>query len=379
MEKKFSDFLREIFAADRTILTRYEDLRQAMNEKIPRDFDDEYSILVNAMENYHINEIFAAGEYNHEKAKNDARNRLQKSGVPAKSIDFILKTFEEALDWDKPPLGSVPIEKKITKENPPANFVPANVNLQKEIPPQNPNTRADFQPAKIPIPMKPPEKFELVKLEKIPEIPNEVKTEFQDKTAEIVERARRHKAEPISEEEENHGGSNFKFIALAIVLAGLVVVGMYFLVAKKNNMENNFYLQAETELSLNGLDVGISFEELQSILGEVTPMENIGEYERYEYENLEIGIQNDKVFTLATKSPDLKTLRGLNVGADYDEVVETYGKNFTETDANQFIFCEYSFPALENQSGILRFAVDKSNNRVKYISARLVPARSSIE
>ena len=71
--------------------------------------------------------------------------------------------------------------------------------------------------------------------------------------------------------------------------------------------------QAQTDLSLNGIDVGIDFDTLQEILGSATSSENMGGYEIFRYDNLKVEVRNNKVSAMMTDSPNVKTSRRLVV------------------------------------------------------------------
>ncbi|MBQ7198761.1 MAG: hypothetical protein IJS29_05815 [Selenomonadaceae bacterium] len=131
--------------------------------------------------------------------------------------------------------------------------------------------------------------------------------------------------------------------------------------------------QASTDLSLNGIDVGIDFDKLQEILGQATSSENMGGYEIFRYDNLKVEVRNNKVSAIMTDSPNVKTSRGIQVGSSYSDIVSAYGTN-SQNHLDKLMTYEYSLPALNNQEGTLTFSVDGShlNDQVVNISVRLI-------
>ena len=136
--------------------------------------------------------------------------------------------------------------------------------------------------------------------------------------------------------------------------------------------EDTSYLNARTDLSLNGIDLGISVAEAQSKLGQPVKVEHLDNHDRQYYsDGFYISVANNKVTALVTKDPKFKTRRGLHVGSTYDEIIDKYGTNSADMTVDNLTLHEYPFTAINGENALLRFAVD-SSNRVDYISIRVV-------
>lgn len=128
---------------------------------------------------------------------------------------------------------------------------------------------------------------------------------------------------------------------------------------------------SQTEVSLNGIDVGIDLDKLQELLGQPKSRENMGNYEIYSYENLKVEVRDKKVYALMTDSPGVTTVVGIQVGSSYDDMVSRYGSDYKDHFDKLMIY-EYSKPALYKQDGVLIFSVDSQDPpRIVNIIARL--------
>lgn len=141
----------------------------------------------------------------------------------------------------------------------------------------------------------------------------------------------------------------------------------------KNSVTNNKNQINETnsDLSLGGIDIDYSIDQMHNILGKEISMEDKGIYKFYNYSDIQVGIKNGKVNSLVSNSSAVKTKRGIHQGSNLQDVLNKYGNNYHKTDYNDLILYEYIFISDNGQNGILRFAINKSNNQVNYISARI--------
>ena len=97
----------------------------------------------------------------------------------------------------------------------------------------------------------------------------------------------------------------------------------------------------QTDLSLGGLDLG------NSMLQEVT--------------------------SLVSNGPSVQTKRGLHEGSTLQEVQAAYGTDYYSSQPYQnLMLYEYKFQTLNGENGLLRFAMNQSDNRVNYISVRVL-------
>lgn len=139
--------------------------------------------------------------------------------------------------------------------------------------------------------------------------------------------------------------------------------------------------KGDTELSLNGIDVGIELNKLNKIFRKkADSQEDFGSDTIYRYGNLKVKVQNNKVMELMTDDPNFETPKGIHVGSTYGEVVSAYGQNSTKT-ADKFTTYEYLFPALNDQTGVLKFSVkgDSIADTVTYIDIQIIPRNTQSE
>lgn len=127
----------------------------------------------------------------------------------------------------------------------------------------------------------------------------------------------------------------------------------------------------KTELGLGVLELNQTVDTMHDRLGR----ENSKEYKNnrtwYHYDDLDVIVKGNYISALESNSSRLKTRRGLHEGSTMDDVKELYGNDYMVTDYNGLLLLEYDYPAFRDQRGILRFAIDKSNGKVKYISIRI--------
>lgn len=165
-----------------------------------------------------------------------------------------------------------------------------------------------------------------------------------------------------------------KNVIIAVGVAVLLIIGgivAYFVLRDRPTDEVDVsLLTPETEVSLNGIDVGIDSNKLQDKLGQPNSRENMGDYEIYSYDNLKVEVRDNKVYALMTDSPGAKTVAGVQVGSSFDDLVARHGSDFNKRFDKLMIY-EYSKPALNDQTGVLIFSVDGSQDRVVNIVVRL--------
>lgn len=132
---------------------------------------------------------------------------------------------------------------------------------------------------------------------------------------------------------------------------------------KKESNQN-----AASDLSLAGISLGDDIDKMYAVLGRERQIKHQGKYTFYLYDNVQVGMENGIVKALVSNNRLAETKRGIHEGSGLEDVFYEYGNDYYETDYNELILYEYTFP---NQKGILRFAVNKSDNRVNYISVRI--------
>lgn len=126
-----------------------------------------------------------------------------------------------------------------------------------------------------------------------------------------------------------------------------------------------------TNLSLGGLDLGLTAEEMHKRLGNENSTKTEGTFQYYYYDSLKVGIQNGKITSLVSDGSTAKTKLGIHEGSSLDDVVQAYGNNYMRMTYDSLVLYEYEYESLNGQKGILRFAINQSDNKVNYISVRI--------
>ncbi|MGO5131228.1 hypothetical protein [Mitsuokella jalaludinii] len=148
--------------------------------------------------------------------------------------------------------------------------------------------------------------------------------------------------------------------------------------AKKDN-NGKYVREMKTDLSLGGLDLGISTDEMHKALGKENYKKNSEDVKGmvfYEFENLEVGVIRDEVNALVSNGSSAKTKRGIHEGSSYQDMIDAYGSDYTKMNYDDKILYEYTFKSLNGKDGLLRFAINKKNDKIAYISVR-IPVESA--
>ena len=198
------------------------------------------------------------------------------------------------------------------------------------------------------------------------------------------------KEKEIDEDEKNNISSKKSKSKLKLFVILLIIFsGLYFIfndndspknsksISNTSNVTNSSInnekkaIVADSDLSLGGVALGYSINQMHDILGRETSIDDKGTYKFYNYSDIQVGIKNDKVDALVSNSSDVETKRGIRQSSTLQDVLNKYGDNYSKTDYNDLILYEYTFASNNGKNGILRFAINKSNNQVNYISVRI--------
>lgn len=135
--------------------------------------------------------------------------------------------------------------------------------------------------------------------------------------------------------------------------------------------------------NLGGLGIGSSLDQMHQKLGKeknIRPSEKIEGVTYYEYEDIVVGIKDDRVVRVATYTDKPQTEKGIRQGDSLEKVLSTYGRTCSVTkhiDSHASLPV-YEYPSEFQSAGsreglgeyeVLRFAVNK-DNVVEYISLR---------
>ena len=369
--------LAEILVADKNILARRDDLISALDEKVPSNLSRDYAPIKKAI-NLNVGEIFFVNDL--DTAKAEAEEILKSSGMQEARINFVIDTFANAIEIQNKKIAE--IEAKAEAER----IAKQAAENAKKSPQPEPNVPPPPTYPKPPAPIVPPQQ----------------NTQSQQNSQ--VQPQQTYQPQPVQNIPAQP--DNTKKILVGVIcglaIALLAVIGNK---SSDNNsaqpVQENFqtevtennssstsqnqrdavrqtaqnYHNAKTDLSLNGMDLEMSADELENILGTPREYKPVEDHTRYIYsDNFYASVQNGKVIAFVTHDANFKTYRGVHVGSTYSDVATAYGTNSMDMAYDGMMLYEYPFTSQEGNKGLLRFAV--KNGIVNYISARITETYS---
>lgn len=167
-------------------------------------------------------------------------------------------------------------------------------------------------------------------------------------------------------------------IALACVLIVALAGGIWYaheqkaVPAKGSTVSSEPAKTADSELSLNGVYLGQSWEDAKEGLGrELSTSDSKDGAVHHKFTDMDVVVKDDKVIMLTSASAAAQSKRGIHQGSSFDDVVNAYGDDYQASEYGAQIHYEYTFKTDDGKPGILRFAVSKNSQTVEYISVRL--------
>ena len=348
--------LLELLKKDKSLLLRNKELLDELEKRISPGARRKFSSLKMALEN-NVGVIFAK-ESDISVAKEEAKKLLSEVGMDSTKADSVIKIFENVLGE----LQEIYAAEAAPPPEPEPEPEPPKVEPPK------------VEPPKVEPPKPEPQKHQPLKIE--PPKVEPPKTQPPKQT-------------PPPTQEKSKVKNLVIGAVVLLALAGFLSSGsdqkqntsspppQSSSSSQSSTVTTVQQPEAKTDLSLNGMDLGISVSEAMNFLGKPNKIENVDGYDRYIYSNnFYMAVINGKVDAFVTRDPSYKTLRGLHVGSTYDEVVREYGTNSKNMEHEGLTLYEYPFTSLDGQYGLLRFAVNNAN-RVDYISIRIVESEPS--
>ena len=385
------EILIALLKKDANLLVRSQELIDKLDEEVPPKYKRQYMAVRQALE-LNVGEIFLLNKNDFNAAKAEVEKILKDSGMQEVRVNDVLETFEKVLsrlpnenedDEDFEPTQTISTTRKVKsveeKVTPPVQPVPP----PQPTPPVQPVPPPQPTPPVQPVPPPPP-------TPPVQPVPPPPPTPPVQPVPQIQTPPPQPQPQPVQSSSSN----NKLLIGVIVVL--IAVIGY---MMKDDSSDNRppdpvqqateqpqpvqekpaetpkpppireAYLDAKTDMSLNGVDIGLSRDELISKWGNPKEIEENGR--RYVYPAIRVGIVDNKVHSLITYDSSYKTKRGLHVGSTYAEVVSAYGSSHHEMEKDGLILHEYDFNALDGQAGLLRFAINKSDGHVNYISIRI--------
>lgn len=135
--------------------------------------------------------------------------------------------------------------------------------------------------------------------------------------------------------------------------------------------DDGYNSQASTALSLGGISLKDTENDVKSILGTPisTKQQNDGVIV-HQYKDVEVHLANGQVQMLVSNSPNAQTSRGIHEQSSIHDAVKAYGGAYETSEYGNYDLIEYKVNDAKIGECIIRFAVEKNNNKVNYISIR---------
>lgn len=363
------EILIALLKKDAGLLTRRDEFIDTLDAEVPPKYKRQYMAIRKALE-LNVGEIFALKKNDFDAAKSEVEKILKDSGMQDVHVNSVLEIFEKVLaslpsefekdEEDFAPTETISTHKKSNVEEKISEDV--EISQPKPTPPPSQPVPTPTPPPSQPVPPPTPPP-----------------------------------SQPTPPPTPTSSGNNKLLIGIILIL--IAVIG--YIVGNKSADSDNkppaqveqtteqsqpvqekpaeptpppireAYLDAKTDMSLNGMDVGSNFDDVKKILGKENSLKNSGGYDRYYYDNFEVAVNKGKVDAFVARNSKYKTKRGLHVGSTYAEVINAYGTNYHEMALGDLNLYEYDFTSLDGRPGLLRFAINKSDGCVNYISIRI--------
>ena len=139
----------------------------------------------------------------------------------------------------------------------------------------------------------------------------------------------------------------------------------------KDNLIDDTSKQSNDNVSLGGISLNDTESEIRERLGNpisVTSKESSVNVLRYK--DVEVYIKDNHVQMLISNSPNAQTARGIHEQSSIHDAVKAYGGAYETSKYENYDLIEYKVNNAKIGECIIRFASEKNNNKINYISIR---------
>ena len=178
---------------------------------------------------------------------------------------------------------------------------------------------------------------------------------------------------PIPESEKYIGGKDAKYSNPPTYEIRIEYNGNTFNqqnIGKEVNTNNATPTKQNDKLSLGGVALTNAVTDLSSLLGTPITTENKNGITVQKYKDVEVHISNSQIQMIVSNSPNAQTSRGIHEQSSIHDAVKTYGGAYETSEYGNYDLIEYKVNDAKIGECIIRFAVEKNNNKVNYISIR---------
>ena len=134
---------------------------------------------------------------------------------------------------------------------------------------------------------------------------------------------------------------------------------------KGSLLSTEFWANAESDLSLEGVELGTKLEKVHELLGTETQITKKVGGQLYSFADLDVFLKNGVTIELISTTPDARTKRGIHQGSVEDEVLQTYGQEYQKVSLIDGTAYDYTLKTSDDKTGTLRFIMN--NGKVKTI------------
>lgn len=395
-----ANVLRKVLAKDRSILARREELVAAMGNRVPVAAMHEYRTLETALRESNLGEILLTADQKspeeRQAALGQAREMLLAKNMQEKTVERVIATLTDAMDWGKEEQAAPAAASQITSQAGAA---------QPQMPEaEKPQAAAAQQPAATQTPWTcvcghqgNTSAFCTECGRSRAEGERQAAAQTASPVAPAAEPQRRAVPpvqpqvwqEPAAQAASGAAGGSpaeakkrMALIAAVVVLLGILV---FFGVREFGSQGSGSYAsligkqatetakEAKTDLSLGGLDLGDKKSDIEKAkLGKENDTKEESGFVFHYYDDVQVATDGDEVVGLKSVSDRLATKRGIHQGDSLADVKKAYGSDFQKSAGEDgMTYYEYAFQTDAGEEGLLRFAVRNSDQKVGYISARL--------
>lgn len=146
-------------------------------------------------------------------------------------------------------------------------------------------------------------------------------------------------------------------------------------VNKASEMKKEPILPLDLEdCTIGNIKMGDSMASVRAQMGKPLKESRKDSLIQFVYKDIEVEIdrnRNNTVVGVSSNSNNVYTKRNIHQTSFLDDVKKVYGDNYIKTSWGELDLYEYEFMRSDNLKYILRFAVNKSDNKVSYIGCRI--------
>ncbi len=125
-------------------------------------------------------------------------------------------------------------------------------------------------------------------------------------------------------------------------------------------------------LTLDDFKLGMTIKQMHAIMGKENSRKTVdGITYYYYYPGIKVASEGNRIDFIQSSDKRVVTNHNISPGDRIEDVLDVYGDNPMKSTYDNLDLYEYKTKDQAGRAGILRFAVDKKNKRIDYISVRI--------